>query len=74
MTFDDTNRLVALRLRAALDELDITVKAAAPGVGMSPQSLYRKLRGERPVTWTELVSISVLVNRHPGSFLRDRDA
>ena len=71
---DETNRLLAKRLRAALDELGITIKATAPQVGMSPQSLYRKLRGERPITWNELVNLSVLVNRHPGSFLRDRDA
>lgn len=71
---DETNRLLAKRLRAALDELGITIKAAAPQVGMSPQSLYRKLRGERQITWNELVNLSVLVNRHPGSLLRDRDA
>jgi len=70
---DDMNGLVAIRLRAALDELGITIKATAPQVGMSPQSLYRKLRGERPITWNELVNLSVLVNRHPGSFLRDWD-
>lgn len=71
---DETNRLLAKRLRAALDELGIAIKAAAPQVGSSPQSLYRKLRGERPITWNELVNLSVVVNRHPGSFLRDWDA
>ncbi|UXZ57140.1 hypothetical protein [Curtobacterium sp. Arg-1] len=63
MDIDDSTRLVAKRLRAALRE-----------AGMSVPSLYRKLRGERHITFTELVHIAVLTERHPSSFLRNLDA
>ena len=71
MEIDDTNRLVAKRMRAALREAGTTVEEAAPRAGMSALSLYRKLRGERHITFTELVHIAVLTGRHPSSFMRN---
>ncbi len=71
MEIDDTNRLVAKRMRAALREAGMTVEEAAPRAGMSASSLYRKLRGERHITFTELVHIAVLTGRHPSSFMRN---
>jgi transcriptional regulator with XRE-family HTH domain len=74
MNAKDANTLVSMRLRATLDELGMTIRDAARQAGMSTATLYPKLRGERNVTWTELVSLSIVIGRHPGWFLRDRDA
>ncbi|MCS5513158.1 helix-turn-helix domain-containing protein [Curtobacterium flaccumfaciens pv. betae] len=73
MDVDDSTRLVAKRLRAALREAGMSVEEAAPRAGMSVPSLYRKLRGERHITFTELVHIAALTGRHPSSFMRDLD-
>lgn len=73
MDVDDSTRLVAKRLRAALREAGMSVEEAAPRAGMSVPSLYRKLRGERHITFTELVHVAVLTGRHPSSFVRDLD-
>jgi transcriptional regulator with XRE-family HTH domain len=74
MNLEDYNGLVAKRLRAALNELGMTVTDTAPRAGMSTASLYRKLRGERDITFTELFRLAVLMGRDPASFLRDPDA
>lgn len=74
MDLDDTTRLVAKRLRAALHEAGMTVEEAAPRAGMSVSSLYRKLRGERHITFTELARVAALTGRHPSSFVRNLDA
>jgi len=49
----------------------MTVEKAAPRVHMSVSSLHRKLRGERHITFTEIVYIAVLTGRDPTSFMRD---
>lgn len=74
MEIDDSSRLLAKRMRAALREAGMTVEETAPRAGMSVSSLYRKLRGERHITFTELVYIAVLTGRDPSSFMRDLDA
>ncbi|WIB16659.1 helix-turn-helix transcriptional regulator [Curtobacterium sp. MCPF17_050] len=74
MEVDDSTRLLAKRMRAALREAGMTVEEAAPRAHMSVSSLYRKLRGERHITFTELTYIAVLTGRHPSSFMRDVDA
>ena len=73
MDIDDSTRLVAKRLRAALREAGMSVEEAAPRAGMSVPSFYRKLRVERHSTFTELVHIAVLTGRHPSSFVQDLD-
>nr|WP_258378192.1 hypothetical protein [Curtobacterium sp. MCPF17_047] len=40
---------------------------------MSVSSLYRKLRGERHITFTEIVYIALLTGRDPSSFMRNLD-
>lgn len=73
MDIDDSTRLVAKSLRPALREAGISVEKAGSRTGMSVPSLYRKLRGGRHITFTELVHIAVLTARHPSSFVRDLD-
>lgn len=70
MDVDDTTRLIAKRLRAALQDANIPVEEAAQRAGMSASSLYRKLRGERHITLTELCYLSVVAGRDPVSFVR----
>lgn len=74
MNGEEMNSLVAKRLRAALDDLGMSIEDAAPRASMSTASLYRKLRGERNITMTELFRLAVLMGRDPVSFLRDPDA
>ncbi|WP_375342156.1 helix-turn-helix domain-containing protein [Curtobacterium sp. MCPF17_047] len=73
MEIDESNRLVAKRMRAALREAGMTVEEAAPRAHMSVSSLYRKLRGERHITFTEIVYIALLTGRDPSSFMRNLD-
>lgn len=74
MNVDDATRLVAKRMRAALREASLTVEEVAPRAGMSASSLYRKLRGERHITFTELAMFAAVLGRHPSSFVKDLDA
>jgi len=73
MEVDDATRLVAKRLRAALHDAGLSVEEVAPRAGMGKSSLYRKLRGERQITFTELCMLSAVLGRHPSSFVRNLD-
>ena len=73
MEVDDTTRLLAKRLRAALHDAGLTVEEMAPRARMGKSSLYRKLRGERHITFTEICMLSAVLVRHPSSFMRSRD-
>jgi len=73
MEIDDGTRLVAKRIRAALRDASFSVEEVAPRAGMGKSSLYRKLRGERHITFTELCRLSAVLNRHPSSFMRNLD-
>lgn len=74
MDVDDATRLVSKRLRAALRDGGLSVEAVAPRAGMGRSSLYRKLRGERHITFTEICRLSAVVGRHPSSFMRSLGA
>ncbi|MFJ4220638.1 helix-turn-helix domain-containing protein [Curtobacterium luteum] len=73
MEVDGSTRLIAKRLRAALHDAGLSVEEVAPRAGMGKSSLYRKLRGERHITFTELCMLSAVLGRHPSSFLRGHD-
>ena len=60
---------IAVRLKAALDDAGYTVVEAAPLVGCSSVSLYRKLRGEKPMWLDELDRIVKLTGRDFSFFL-----
>lgn len=70
MEVDESTRLVAERLRAALHDAGLSVEDVAPRAGMGKSSLYRKLRGERHITFTELCMLSAVLGRHRSSFAR----
>lgn len=73
MDVDDTTRLIAKLLRVALHDASLSVEKIAPRAGTGKPSLYRKLRGERHITFTELCMLSVVAGRHPSSFVRNLD-
>ncbi|TCU86488.1 hypothetical protein EDF48_102149 [Curtobacterium sp. PhB191] len=60
---------IAVRMKVALDEAGYTVVEAAPHIGCSSVSLYRKLRGERPLKLDELDRVAKLTGRDFSFFL-----
>lgn len=60
---------IAVRLKAALDDAGYTVVEATPLVGCLPVSLYRKLRGEKPLWLDELDRMVKLSGRDFSFFL-----
>lgn len=68
-----TRMYIAVRLNAALTDAGYTVAQAAPHIGCSETSLYRKIRGERALKLDELDRAVHLTGRPFSFFLPSSD-
>ena len=65
---------VAAEVRAAISRAGVSRRDLAERVGMVPDTLYRKLRAERPFTVEELLSIAQALDIRASGLLPQGDA
>lgn len=69
----DSNRTISANVRAEAAALEITWSQLADKAGMSPNTLYRRLNGKRPV-WQagEVLAVSVALGMTLDSLYAER--